>query len=114
MAKIVPSGGDDASGPEEFGDLYGELPSDAGGAMDQDSFARNKLRTPSQREPGRHAGIGQGRGCSVIHSLRDLEAVRPRHDRTLGHRSVGGSGPAEENAGAVVEIPNPVHSADDG
>ena len=72
---FVPSGGNDASGAEELRDLDGELPGDARGAEDQDSFARGQLRSPSQREPGGHAGIGQGRGGCVIQSLRDLEAA---------------------------------------
>src|SRR5207249_8512153 len=63
---FVASCRDDASRAQDFGDLYRQLPRDSGGAENQDSFASGQLRTVLERQPGRHTGIGNGRGSDIV------------------------------------------------
>jgi hypothetical protein len=111
---FVASCRNDASRTQDFGDLYRQLARDAGGAKDQHGFASGELPAVLQRQPGRHAGIGNGRGSDIVQLFRDRKTLNSPNHRVLGHRAVRPPRSAEEHTRAIFEPPHAIHAADNG
>src|SRR5712692_6584948 len=108
------SSGDNASSPEEFGDLYRESAGDSSRAEDQDTLTWNEPRAPSERKPRRNPGVDHRSGGRFVELRRHLETSRSGNDRALRHRPVGRTGTGEIHQAPVLKTTDPVYAAHGG
>ncbi len=99
----VAAGGNDAASSSGLGDLHGELAGDAGGAEDEDAFARLELGA-HEGDGGGHGGVGDGGGGRVGDRVGDGDEHGAGGDGLLGEGAEGWARAAEEDAGAGGEL----------